>query len=31
VGRVVSFDEIPTALRDLSERRVLGRVVARIG
>jgi NADPH:quinone reductase-like Zn-dependent oxidoreductase len=31
VGRVVGFDEIPTALRDLAERRVTGRVVARIG
>jgi NADPH2:quinone reductase len=30
VGRVVGFDEIPAALRDLAERRVLGRVVARI-
>jgi len=30
VGRVVSFDEIPAALRDLAERRILGRVVARI-
>src|SRR5262247_2130134 len=31
VGRVVSFDEIPAALRDLAERRVSGRIVARIG
>jgi len=30
VSRVVTFDEIPAALRDLAERRVLGRVVARI-
>jgi NADPH2:quinone reductase len=30
VSRVVDFDEIPSALRDLSERSVLGRVVARI-
>jgi NADPH2:quinone reductase len=30
VGRVVAFDEIPAALRDLAGRRVLGRVVARI-
>jgi NADPH2:quinone reductase len=30
VGRVVSFDEIPSALRDLAERRVVGRIVARI-
>jgi NADPH2:quinone reductase len=30
VGRVVSFDDIPAALRDLAERRVLGRIVARI-
>jgi len=27
---VVGFDEIPTALRDLALRRVVGRVVARI-
>jgi NADPH2:quinone reductase len=30
VGRVVGFDEIPSALRDLAERRVAGRLVARI-
>jgi NADPH2:quinone reductase len=30
VGRVVAFDEIPSALRDLALRRVAGRVVARI-
>src|SRR5262249_3735686 len=30
VGRVVSFDEIPGALRDLAERKILGRVVARV-
>ena len=31
VGRVIEFDEIPSALRDLVERRVQGRIVARIG
>jgi NADPH2:quinone reductase len=31
VTRVVAFDEIPSALRDLAERRALGRIVARIG
>lgn len=30
VGRVVDFEEIPLALKDLVERRVQGRVVARI-
>jgi NADPH2:quinone reductase len=30
VGRVVGFDEIPSALRDLAERRVVGRVVVRM-
>jgi len=29
VGRVVAFDEIPAALRDLAVRKILGRVVAR--
>ena len=31
VGRVVDFDEIPIALKDLVERRARGRIVARIG
>ena len=30
VSKVVSFDEIPEALRDVAERRVMGRIVARI-
>jgi NADPH:quinone reductase-like Zn-dependent oxidoreductase len=30
VTRVVEFDEIPHALRDLAERRALGRIVAKI-
>jgi len=30
VGRVVGFDEIPEALRDLTERRAVGRIVARV-
>ena len=30
VGRVIDFDEIPEALRDFSERCVLGRTVVRI-
>ncbi len=30
VGRVVDFEGIPDALRDLASRHVLGRVVARI-
>jgi NADPH2:quinone reductase len=30
VTRTVAFDEIPYALRDLAERRALGRIVARI-
>jgi NADPH2:quinone reductase len=31
VTKVVSFDEIPEALRDVAERRVMGRIVATIG
>jgi len=31
VTRVVEFAEIPHALRDLAERRALGRIVARVG
>jgi NADPH2:quinone reductase len=31
VGRVVSFEEIPGALRDLAERRIAGRAVAKLG
>ncbi len=31
LGRVVGFDEIPHALRDLTERRAMGRVVAQFG
>jgi len=31
VTRVVEFAEIPQALRDLAERRALGRIVARVG
>jgi NADPH:quinone reductase-like Zn-dependent oxidoreductase len=30
VSRVIAFDEIPSALRDLAERRAIGRIVARI-
>jgi NADPH2:quinone reductase len=30
VSRVVGFDEIPSALRELAERRALGRIVARV-
>ena len=30
VGRVVAFDEVPEALRDFRERRVLGRTVVKI-
>jgi NADPH:quinone reductase-like Zn-dependent oxidoreductase len=30
VRRVVAFEEIPSALRDLTERRTLGRIVTRI-
>jgi NADPH2:quinone reductase len=30
VSKVVGFDEIPDALRDIAERRVMGRIVARV-
>ena len=30
VSRVVSFDEIPGAVRDIAERHVMGRIVARV-
>jgi len=30
VSRVVSFDEIPEALRDVASRKVMGRIVARV-
>ena len=30
VRRTISFDEVPSALRDLAERRTLGRVVVRM-
>jgi NADPH2:quinone reductase len=30
VSKVVSFDEIPEAMRDIAERRVMGRIVAKI-
>ncbi len=30
VSKTVSFDEIPAALRDVTERRVMGRIVARV-
>jgi NADPH2:quinone reductase len=30
VSKVVSFDDIPIALRDVAERRVMGRIVARV-
>jgi len=31
VSKVVSFDEIPAAVRDVAERRAMGRIVARVG
>lgn len=31
VSKVIGFDQIPDTLRDFVERKVVGRVVARIG